>query len=143
MLSLASAGRDGTFQAKPAVNRRCQFCCQMKAASIALLVNSVLGLGTKAGICNPGMRMYCLRHRFREVSKTADQRQKDDAAAMQGAEPGVLGPELREALGLGPLDPPPWLTTMHRLGIPPGVLARPTALAQTCSLLDCLVLCAC
>ena len=47
-------------------------------------------------------------------------RNKDSEAAFEGAQPGVLGPELLEALGLGPLDPPPWLGMMQRLGVPPG-----------------------
>lgn len=36
--------------------------------------------------------------------------------------PGVLGPETREALGIGKLDPPPWLNRMRQLGYPPGYL---------------------
>lgn len=33
--------------------------------------------------------------------------------------PGQLSPETRDALGLGPLDPPPWLDKMKQLGYPP------------------------
>ena len=33
--------------------------------------------------------------------------------------PGQLSSETREALGLGPLDPPPWLDRMRQLGYPP------------------------
>ncbi|KAM7267828.1 hypothetical protein ACFE04_009994 [Oxalis oulophora] len=36
--------------------------------------------------------------------------------------PGALGPETRELLGLGELDPPPWLNRMRELGYPPGYL---------------------
>ena len=46
-------------------------------------------------------------------------RQSPDEAA-EGAAPGQLGPELREALRIGPLDPPPWLQRMRQLGVPPG-----------------------
>ncbi|XP_020583597.1 zinc finger CCHC domain-containing protein 8-like isoform X2 [Phalaenopsis equestris] len=35
---------------------------------------------------------------------------------------GVLGPETRECLGIGELDPPPWLHRMRQLGYPPGYL---------------------
>ncbi len=38
----------------------------------------------------------------------------------EGAAPGQLGSELREALRIGPLDPPPWLQRMRQLGVPPG-----------------------
>ena len=36
-----------------------------------------------------------------------------------GLQPGQLSDETREALGLGPLDPPPWLDKMRQLGYPP------------------------
>ncbi|CAA7408520.1 unnamed protein product [Spirodela intermedia] len=39
-----------------------------------------------------------------------------------GLRAGVLGPELRESLGIGELDPPPWLHRMRELGYPPGYL---------------------
>ena len=39
----------------------------------------------------------------------------------EGAAPGQLGPELREALRIGALDPPPWLNRMRQLGVPPGI----------------------
>ncbi|KAK8936303.1 hypothetical protein KSP39_PZI013612 [Platanthera zijinensis] len=35
---------------------------------------------------------------------------------------GVLGSEARECLGIGELDPPPWLNRMRELGYPPGYL---------------------
>ncbi|MQL82833.1 hypothetical protein Taro_015303 [Colocasia esculenta] len=35
---------------------------------------------------------------------------------------GVLGAELRKCLGIGELDPPPWLHRMRELGYPPGYL---------------------
>ncbi|GAB4815918.1 hypothetical protein N2152v2_002964 [Parachlorella kessleri] len=34
--------------------------------------------------------------------------------------PGQLSEALRSAMGLGPLDPPPWLNRMRDMGIPPG-----------------------
>lgn len=36
-----------------------------------------------------------------------------------GLQAGQLAEETREALGLGPLDPPPWLDKMRQLGYPP------------------------
>lgn len=36
--------------------------------------------------------------------------------------PGVLSDETRKALGLGELDPPPWLNRMRDIGYPPGYL---------------------
>lgn len=33
--------------------------------------------------------------------------------------PGQLSDETRAALGIGPLDPPPWLDKMRELGYPP------------------------
>ncbi|KAJ0535417.1 putative transcription factor interactor and regulator CCHC(Zn) family [Helianthus annuus] len=39
-----------------------------------------------------------------------------------GLRPGVLDPETRKLLGLGELDPPPWLNRMREIGYPPGYL---------------------
>ncbi|KAL6551661.1 hypothetical protein OROGR_007815 [Orobanche gracilis] len=39
-----------------------------------------------------------------------------------GLTPGMLDAETRHALGLGELDPPPWLSRMRELGYPPGYL---------------------
>ncbi|KAL3813539.1 hypothetical protein ACJIZ3_014807 [Penstemon smallii] len=39
-----------------------------------------------------------------------------------GLMPGVLDPETRQLLGLGELDPPPWLNRMREIGYPPGYL---------------------
>eukprot|EP00250_Pteridium_aquilinum_P011320 c1998_g1_i1 orf=251-2491(+) len=36
--------------------------------------------------------------------------------------PGFLGSETRQLLGIGELDPPPWLNRMRELGYPPGYL---------------------
>ena len=41
--------------------------------------------------------------------------------------PGVLSPELRAMLGIGPSDPPQYLSRMQNLGYPPGYLGRPGA----------------
>ncbi|KAL8130250.1 hypothetical protein V2J09_019405 [Rumex salicifolius] len=40
----------------------------------------------------------------------------------EGLRPGVLDPETRRLLGLGELDPPPWLQRMREIGYPPGYL---------------------
>ncbi|KAF5183745.1 Zinc finger cchc domain-containing protein [Thalictrum thalictroides] len=39
-----------------------------------------------------------------------------------GIKPGVLGSETRQLLGLGELDPPPWLHRMREIGYPVGYL---------------------
>ncbi|KAI6670500.1 hypothetical protein NL676_005385 [Syzygium grande] len=39
-----------------------------------------------------------------------------------GLQPGTLEAETRQLLGLGELDPPPWLNRMRELGYPPGYL---------------------
>ncbi|XP_031117215.1 zinc finger CCHC domain-containing protein 8-like [Ipomoea triloba] len=39
-----------------------------------------------------------------------------------GLRPGVLDPETKRILGLGELDPPPWLNRMREIGYPPGYL---------------------
>lgn len=39
-----------------------------------------------------------------------------------GLRPGVLDVETRRLLGLGELDPPPWLNRMREIGYPPGYL---------------------
>nr|XP_043617264.1 zinc finger CCHC domain-containing protein 8-like [Erigeron canadensis] len=39
-----------------------------------------------------------------------------------GLRPGVLDSETKKLLGLGELDPPPWLNRMREIGYPPGYL---------------------
>ncbi|XP_060190164.1 uncharacterized protein LOC132619238 isoform X1 [Lycium barbarum] len=39
-----------------------------------------------------------------------------------GLRPGALDPETRKLLGLGELDPPPWINRMREMGYPPGYL---------------------
>ncbi|KAK9795487.1 hypothetical protein WJX73_004400, partial [Symbiochloris irregularis] len=51
--------------------------------------------------------------------------QSADQLEFQGLEPGKLSSELRTALGLGPLDPPPWIHRMRQLGYPPGYVSTP------------------
>lgn len=40
----------------------------------------------------------------------------------EGLRPGFLGAETRQCLGIGELDPPPWLNRMREIGYPPGYL---------------------
>ncbi|EFN53647.1 hypothetical protein CHLNCDRAFT_136366 [Chlorella variabilis] len=40
-----------------------------------------------------------------------------------GLAPGVLSEDLRQALGIGPTAPPPWLQRMREMGLPPGYMA--------------------
>ena len=44
---------------------------------------------------------------------------KEFEVHLQRKRPGVLSPELREALGMTPGSPPPWLISMQRWGPPP------------------------
>jgi splicing factor 3B subunit 2 len=44
---------------------------------------------------------------------------KEYEMKMSNAFPGVLSPELKAALGMGELTPPPWLINMQRYGPPP------------------------
>jgi PSP len=46
------------------------------------------------------------------------------------AAPGHLSSSLREALGIGALDAPPWLHTMRAMGLPPAYIPRPAAVAK-------------
>ena len=59
----------------------------------------------------------CCRY-FAAAARSADQQE------FQGLRPGKLSSELRTALGLGPLDPPPWLPRMRQLGYPPGYTSK-------------------
>ncbi|KAF2313749.1 hypothetical protein GH714_013138 [Hevea brasiliensis] len=48
--------------------------------------------------------------------------QNSSGGKYDGLKPGALGAETRQLLGLGELDPPPWLNRMRELGYPPGYL---------------------
>ncbi|KAL5080424.1 hypothetical protein RYX36_008845 [Vicia faba] len=48
--------------------------------------------------------------------------QNSRAGKYEGLRPGVLDDATRQLLGLGELDPPPWLNRMRELGYPPGYL---------------------
>lgn len=41
--------------------------------------------------------------------------------------PGLLSAELQAMLGMRPLDPPPYLPRMHKIGFPPGYIGSPPA----------------
>ncbi|KAK9830123.1 hypothetical protein WJX72_009892 [[Myrmecia] bisecta] len=49
----------------------------------------------------------------------------------EGLAPGKLSADVREALGIGPLDPPPWLTRMRQMGYPPGWIKKHTGSAES------------
>lgn len=49
--------------------------------------------------------------------------QSSQGGKYDGLKPGSLDAETRQLLGLGELDPPPWLNRMRELGYPPGYLA--------------------
>ncbi|KAJ6766429.1 ZINC FINGER CCHC DOMAIN-CONTAINING PROTEIN 8 [Salix purpurea] len=48
--------------------------------------------------------------------------QSSSGGKYDGLKPGSLDTETRKLLGLGELDPPPWLNRMQELGYPPGYL---------------------
>ncbi|KAH9625068.1 hypothetical protein KSS87_010558 [Heliosperma pusillum] len=48
--------------------------------------------------------------------------QDSPGGKFDGLIPGALSAETRKLLGLGALDPPPWLNRMRELGYPPGYL---------------------
>ncbi|CAH9090996.1 unnamed protein product [Cuscuta europaea] len=48
--------------------------------------------------------------------------QSSERGKYDGLSPGVLDAETRKLLGLGELDPPPWLHRMREIGYPPGYL---------------------
>ncbi|XP_025014350.1 uncharacterized protein LOC8277324 isoform X1 [Ricinus communis] len=48
--------------------------------------------------------------------------QSSSGGKYEGLKPGSLDAETRRLLGLGELDPPPWLNRMRELGYPPGYL---------------------
>uniref|UniRef100_A0A5B6ZBF1 CCHC-type domain-containing protein n=1 Tax=Davidia involucrata TaxID=16924 RepID=A0A5B6ZBF1_DAVIN len=48
--------------------------------------------------------------------------QNSPGGKYDGLRPGVLGAETRQLLGLGELDPPPWLKRMREIGYPLGYL---------------------
>ena len=45
---------------------------------------------------------------------------EDSRGEFADLRPGQLSGDMRAALGIGPLDPPPWLQRMRELGYPPG-----------------------
>ncbi|KAH7532873.1 hypothetical protein FEM48_Zijuj04G0068800 [Ziziphus jujuba var. spinosa] len=48
--------------------------------------------------------------------------QNSPAGKFDGLRPGALDTETRKLLGIGELDPPPWLNRMREIGYPPGYL---------------------
>lgn len=48
--------------------------------------------------------------------------QNSPGGKFEGIKPGMLGSETRQSLGIGELDPPPWLNRMREIGYPPGYL---------------------
>ncbi|KAF9663948.1 hypothetical protein SADUNF_Sadunf17G0105200 [Salix dunnii] len=54
--------------------------------------------------------------------------QSSSGGKYDGLKPGSLDTETQQLLGLGELDPPPWLNRMRELGYPPGYLGNPPIL---------------
>ena len=66
----------------------------------------------------------CVVYSFRLCRYYADMRRAGGQGGAAGADfaqlrPGQLSDETQAALGIGPLDPPPWLDRMRELGYPP------------------------
>ncbi|MCL7040266.1 hypothetical protein MKW94_003433 [Papaver nudicaule] len=55
-------------------------------------------------------------------SKTTRYYESSSGGKYDGLKPGFLGPETRQLLGIGELDPPPWLHRMREIGYPPGYM---------------------
>ncbi|KAI3976868.1 hypothetical protein MKX01_008726 [Papaver californicum] len=54
--------------------------------------------------------------------KTTRYYESSSGGKYDGLRPGFLGPETRQLLGIGELDPPPWLHRMREIGYPPGYM---------------------
>ncbi|KAJ6396235.1 hypothetical protein OIU77_021297 [Salix suchowensis] len=64
-------------------------------------------------------------HSLKECPKPRDNAAVNNARGKyDGLKPGSLDTETRKLLGLGELDPPPWLNRMQELGYPPGYLGK-------------------
>uniref|UniRef100_A0A803KV83 PSP proline-rich domain-containing protein n=1 Tax=Chenopodium quinoa TaxID=63459 RepID=A0A803KV83_CHEQI len=48
--------------------------------------------------------------------------QESAGGKFEGLKPGALSAETKKLLGLGELDPPPWLNRMREIGYPPGYI---------------------
>lgn len=67
------------------------------------------------------------QHKFKRNQNVASRNptryyQSTPRGKYDGLKPGALDAETRKLLGLGALDPPPWLNRMREIGYPPGYL---------------------
>ncbi|KAJ6999267.1 hypothetical protein NC653_010069 [Populus alba x Populus x berolinensis] len=67
------------------------------------------------------------QHKFKRNQNSSSRNptryyQSSSGGKYDGLKPGSLDTETRKLLGLGELDPPPWLNRMQELGYPPGYL---------------------
>ena len=77
-----------------------------------------VSLAVRSAICLPALSctpVPCLCWSRYFLSAAEDSRSE-----FADLRPGQLSGDMRAALGLGPLDPPPWLQRMRELGYPPG-----------------------
>ena len=91
-------------------------CCLNPPCAAAILGECQFGCGS--AICLPALSctpVPCLCW-SRYFLSTAE----DSRSEFADLRPGQLSGDMRAALGLGPLDPPPWLQRMRELGYPPG-----------------------
>ncbi|KAG4969605.1 hypothetical protein JHK85_036026 [Glycine max] len=82
-----------------------------------------LGLTSADGSINNARNKHKSRRNQNSSSRNPTRYyQNSPAGKYDGLRPGALDDATRQLLGLGELDPPPWLNRMRELGYPPGYL---------------------
>lgn len=72
---------------------------------------------------NSARKQHKARRNQNSISRNPTRYYQDTPGGkFDGLRPGVLDPETRKLLGIGELDPPPWLNRMREMGYPPGYL---------------------
>ncbi len=69
--------------------------------------------------CTLYLFLRCLFRYYDDPAVTMNSAAGNTDSELADLKPGQLSSETRAALGLGPLDPPPWLDRMRQLGYPP------------------------
>ncbi|KAJ9562123.1 hypothetical protein OSB04_007283 [Centaurea solstitialis] len=72
---------------------------------------------------NSARKQHKARRNQNSISRNPTRYYQDTPGGkFDGLRPGVLDVETRKLLGIGELDPPPWLNRMREIGYPPGYL---------------------
>ncbi|KVH92593.1 uncharacterized protein LOC112516041 [Cynara cardunculus var. scolymus] len=72
---------------------------------------------------NSARKQHKARRNQNSISRNPTRYYQDTPGGkFDGLRPGMLDPETRKLLGLGELDPPPWLNRMREIGYPPGYI---------------------